>query len=450
MRNLCFWLLPLLTFLLFGSNHCSAAAPGPNIILILTDDMGYGDVSCFGGSFLPTPNIDRLAKQGIRFTQFYVASPVCSPSRVGLLTGMQPARWRITNYLQSRAGNRASEQVDFLATNAPSLGRTLKQAGYVTAHFGKWHMGGGRDVTNAPVFQDYGFDEHASTWESPQPDPALTATNWVWSPHDRIKRWDRTAYFVDKTIDFLRRHKTQPCYINLWPDDVHTPWVPADSPPERKPGTDQSEASLKAVLAEYDRQVGRLLDSIATLGIDQNTIILFTSDNGPLPAFDGARTTGLRGSKISLYEGGTRMPFIARWLGHFPANQKDDQTIMSSLDLFPTLCVLAKVPLPTESTLDGQDMTQALYGKFVPRKAPLCWEYGRNNTAFNYPKGRDRSPNVAVRDHQWKLLVNADGSDTELYDLSKDRNETENVAAANPAIAERLKSEALRWRKSLP
>src|SRR4051812_13401558 len=175
----------------------------PNIILLLTDDMGYGDVGCYGGNLVPTPNIDRMAREGLRLTQFYVASPVCSPSRTGILTGNYPARWHITNFLQTRAGNRACEQVDFLDPKAPSLARALKNAGYATAHFGKWHMGGGRDVTNAPPFKDYGFDEHASTYESPEPNPNITGTNWIWSAQDKVKRWDRTQYFVDKALDFL-------------------------------------------------------------------------------------------------------------------------------------------------------------------------------------------------------------------------------------------------------
>ena len=201
----------------------------PNILFILTDDMGYGDVGCYGGKFAPTPNLDRLARDGIRFTQYYSVSPICSPSRAGVTTGMFPARWNITSFLQTRKGNRACEQADFLDPQAPSLARTLKAAGYATAHFGKWHMGGGRDVTNAPPFAAYGFDEHAGTWESPEPHPDITATNWIWSPHDKVKRWDRTAFFVDKTLDFLRRHKGQSCYVNLWPDDTHTPWCPRRS-----------------------------------------------------------------------------------------------------------------------------------------------------------------------------------------------------------------------------
>jgi len=219
-------LLLLVLIVSLGLSTSALAAEKPNIIFLLTDDMGYGDCGCYGGKFVPTPNIDRLAKEGTKFTQFYAMAPVCSPSRTGFLTGTFPARWRITTFLQTRAGNRASEQVDFLDPKAPSIARTLKANGYATGHFGKWHMGGGRDVTNAPLFAAYGFDEHAGTYESPEPDRTITATNWIFSQYDKVKRWDRSAYFVDKTLDFLRRHKGKPCYVNLWPDDVHTPWIP--------------------------------------------------------------------------------------------------------------------------------------------------------------------------------------------------------------------------------
>lgn len=410
--------------------------------------MGYSDVGCYGGKFVPTPNIDRMAREGIRFTQFYVASPVCSPSRTACLTGMFPPRWRITNYLQSRAGNRASEQADFLDPKAPSIARSLKGAGYATAHFGKWHMGGGRDVTNAPPFGAYGFDEHASTWESPEPDPNLTATNWIWSAQDNVKRWDRTAYFVDRTLDFLRRHKDQPCFVNLWPDDMHTPWVPDGSDLKRAQGQ-QTEEKFRRVLAEYDRQIGRLFDGLKAIGLDERTLVIFTSDNGPMPAFSGARTGELRGSKISLYEGGIREPLIARWPGHVPANRVDDRSVLCAVDLFPTCCTMANAALPESFAGDGEDVSKALFGKSISRKRPLLWEYGRNE-AFGYPTGRDRSPNLAVREGNWKLLINADGSGVELYDLSRDEKETTNVAARHQRVANRLSGTALAWRKSLP
>ncbi len=432
----------------------SQAAPSskPNIIFLLTDDMGYGDIACYGGKFVPTPQIDQLAAEGTKFTQFYADAPLCSPSRAAFTTGMFPARWHFTTYLQTRAGNRKCEQADFLDPKAPSIARTLKEAGYVTAHFGKWHMGGGRDVTNAPLFSEYGFDEHAGTYESPEPDPTITATNWIWSKYDKVKRWDRSAYFVDKTLDFLRRHKGQPCYVNLWPDDVHTPWIPKGTDlDQRRRDKDESAPNFKAVLAEYDKQVGRLMAGLKELGIDDNTILIFSSDNGPAPSFKGSRSGWLRGCKDSLYEGGTRMPFIVRWPGHFPAGRVDDQTVMAGIDLFPIFCKLTGTPLPDYVNFDGEDLSDSLFGKAVERKRPLFWEYGRNKISFDFPRNpRDRSPNVALREGKWKLLVNADGSGVELYDLLADRNETHNLAEANPDIASRLKDEALQWRKSMP
>jgi len=172
----------------------------PNIILILTDDMGYSDIGCFGGNFVPTPNIDRIAERGVKFTQYYSAAPICSPSRTGILTGMYPAEWNFTTFLNDRRSNARAEQANYLNVNAPSMAKVMKSAGYATGHFGKWHMGGGRDIKNAPNFDKYGFDEHISTYESPDPDSIITSTDWIWSNEDSIKRWDRTKYFVNKTL----------------------------------------------------------------------------------------------------------------------------------------------------------------------------------------------------------------------------------------------------------
>ena len=417
----------------------------PNIVFFLADDMGWTDPSCFGNADVKTPNIDRLASEGLRFTQFYTASPICSPSRTGFTTGTFPARWQITSYLQTRAGNRACGQVNFLDPAAPSLARAFQAAGYATGHFGKWHMGGGRDVQNAPRFAAYGFDEHAGTWESPEPHPDITATQWIWSPKDKVKRWERTGFFVNKTLDFLGRHKEQPCYVNVWPDDVHTPWVPADDAP-----TGDTPENLRRVLIECDRQVGRLMSGLKELGLDARTMVLFASDNGPLPTFRGKRAAGLRGSKLSLYEGGIRSPLIVRWPGHVPAGQVDGQTVLGAVDFFPSLCALAGVTTPAGASFDGEELSGALLGRPAVRARPLFWEYGRNDTAFKYPAGRDRSPNIAVRSGQWKLLVNADGSRLELYNLAADAGEASNVAGEQPEIARQLKEQALAWRKSLP
>jgi arylsulfatase A-like enzyme len=413
----------------------------PNVILILADDMGIGDLGCYGGVQAPTPRIDRLAAEGTRFTQYYSASPICSPSRCGIITGMYPARSRITSFLQTKKGNAGCEMDDFLDPRAPSLPRAMKSAGYATAHFGKWHLGGGRDVVDAPKFAAYGYDEAASTYESPEPHPDITATDWIWSPKDKVKRWERTAFFVDKTLDFLDRHRDTPSFINLWPDDVHTPWVPDEV-------SDQKDLpkNFRPVLAELDKQVGRLLDGLKARGLEENTVVIFTSDNGALPTFKGARSGGFRGSKLELWEGGIRMPFIVRWPGQVPAGRVEQAAILSAVDLFPTLCALGDAVV--EPKLDGIDLSALWRGGALPKRGPLFWEYGRNDGFFKF--GPDRSPNLAVRRENWKLLVNSNGEGAELYDLSSDVREANNQASAQPELTRELTSLALEWRATWP
>lgn len=422
----------------------------PNIILILTDDMGFSDIGCYGGNLTPTPNLDRMASEGIRFTQYYSSSPICSASRTGILTGMAPAKWNITSYLHEKAENRKCEQADFLDPSAPSIARTLKNAGYATGHFGKWHLGGGRDVKNAPGFEAYGFDEHSSTWESPDPDPLITASNWIWSGKDSIKRWNRTAYFVDRTLDFLKRHQDQPCFINLWPDDVHTPWVPGQERFGKYPKGTEDEMDFKAVLDEYDRQMGRLFTGLKQLGIDETTLVIFVSDNGPLPSFKGSRSGNFRGSKLSLYEGGTRLPFIVRWPGHVPSGKVDRQSVVTANDFFPSLCAVSGAKIPAGFAFDGKDRSRVMVGKVSTESRTLYWEYGRNKMAFAFPAGIDHSPNLAIREGDWKLLMNFDGTGTELYHITTDERETNNLVSKHRKIAEKLKTKLLLWRNSMP
>jgi arylsulfatase A-like enzyme len=436
--------LCLLAIFAVGSSQCLADRK-PDVVLIYTDDLGPGDLGCFGGTIAPTPHIDRLAAEGALFSRYYSASPICSASRAALITGQFPARHRISSYLQTKKGNRACGQADFLDPAAPSLPRVFQKAGYATAHFGKWHLGGGRDVDDAPKFAAYGYDENAGTWEGPEPHPDLTATDWIWSPKDKVKRWERTGFFVDKTLDFLRRHPDQPCFINLWPDDPHTPWVPSA---EATKG--DSPENLRGVMAELDRQVGRLLDGLQSLGREKNCIVIFTSDNGPSPTFDQSRTTGWRGSKWSLYEGGVRVPFLIRWPGRIPAGHKDDQSTLCSVDLFPSLLSLAGLKLPPDYQTDGMDASAALLGKPFVREKPLYWEYGRNEATFLYPKGPDKSLPLAIQDGSWKLLMTADGTQTELYDLSSDPTEKTDLSEKEPATRDRLRSLLQKWCQSWP
>lgn len=424
----------------------------PNIIFILTDDMGYGDIGIYGGKFNPTPSLDRMAQEGIQFYQYYSASPISSPSRAGLITGQHPGRWHITSYLQHKQGNRNAEMNDYLSADAPTLSRVLKAGGYKTAHIGKWHLGGGRDVYDAPAFDKYGYDEYCSTYESPQPDPLLTATDWIWSPQDSIKRWERTSYFVDKTIDFLKRNKGEPCFVNLWPDDMHTPWVGNMEEQMEVPKDYESERNFRSVLIEYDRQIGRLLQEIKKMDLERNTIVIFTSDNGPAPSFRGSRAGSMRGCKASLFEGGMHMPLLV-WdtKGEIIKGIVDKETVISALDMFVSLCSIANVPLPSDYVSDGIDMSAALFGTPQYRDVPLFWEYRRNDSnAFPKPHDRDISPNLAIRYGSWKLLVNDDGSDVMLYNLQDNLRETIEMSELHPDVVSQLKSMLLEWRKTLP
>ncbi|MGL4420086.1 MAG: sulfatase-like hydrolase/transferase, partial [Gemmataceae bacterium] len=230
-------LLPVIAF----------SAEKPNVVIVLVDDFGYADPACYGNTMVKTPNMNRLANEGVRFTQGYVAAPICSPSRCGLITGHFPARHKITSYLQTKAGNKACEMADFLDPKAPSLPRLLKDAGYTTAHIGKWHLGGGRDVTAAPKFQEYGYDLGLGTYESPEPAAPLGLKTVPWGPQDKLEpqqvpRHERSKWMVNQTLDFLKKNADKPCFVNLWLDDTHTPFVP-------------SEAQEKAAYAKADRQI---------------------------------------------------------------------------------------------------------------------------------------------------------------------------------------------------
>ncbi|WP_435017220.1 sulfatase family protein [Tundrisphaera sp. TA3] len=445
--------LPLLAALIVGSPPAKPVQP--NIVVILSDDLGPGDI---GGGVAKTPNLDRMAREGTRFNRYYSAAPVCSPSRCGLLTGQFPARWKITTFLQTREGNRKAEQADFLDAKAPSLPRALKAAGYATAHVGKWHLGGGRDVVDPPKFAAYGYDVGFGTWESPEPHPDITTDNeWIWSDRDPVKRWERTRWMTDRTLDFLKAHPDRPCFVNLWLDDPHTPWVPSVDDQMlnargKATGKGDTPARLKGVLVEMDRQIGRLLDAIRDRNDDRPTIVLFLSDNGPLPPFpEQKRTGGLRGSKLSLFEGGLRLPFFAWSPGLIPAG-RSEEAVLAAVDLFPTLCRLADAPLPEGYVSDGEDMSPAFLGQPAPaRTRPLFWEFGRNAEGFNYPGNKNnRSPNLAILDGRWKLLINADGTQRELYDITKDERETANLESENPGEASRLSEALLHWRKSMP
>ena len=436
----------------------------PNVVTILADDLGFGDLSSYGCE-IPTPHLDRLAAQGVRFTQAYVASPICSPSRVGITTGQCPSRHGIFSYIDSRASQRRLGMRDWLDPKVPTLARSFQQAGYSTAHFGKWHMGGGRDVSDAPLPTEYGFDESLTTFEGlgdrilgsdrlSQMSEKLGRGRITHAPHHEI-----TERFVDRALDFIQRNKEKSFFLQLWPNDVHDPFDPK---PEllRKYERFSFNPYLQqfyATLDEFDRQMGRVFDKIDSLGLGRSTIIVFIGDNGPTawPRYyrEGyappGSTAGFRGRKWSLYEGGIREPMIVRWTGHAAAGRTDDSTIVSSLDFFPTLCKLTSVPAPPVA-FDGENLSGAFLGRPQRRTKDLFWEYGRTPAYLKPGRLDDQSPNLAIRSGRWKLLVNDDGSHLELYDFTQSQSERAEVSAKYPAIAKTLSARLQSWRRSLP
>jgi arylsulfatase A-like enzyme len=430
----------------------------PNILVIFIDDMGFADPSCFGNPLIKTPHIDKLAAEGIKLTNFYVNSPICSASRVALTTGQYQGRWKIHSFLNTRAGNANRGMADYLNPSAPTTAKKLKAAGYATAHFGKWHMGGGRDVDDAPLPHAYGFDESLVSFEglgdriisNPKAVERARALG-----HGKVipcKRWERMRIQTDRTIDFIRRHRDVPFYVRLFPNDVHDAHVPLPGSADKfkSVSDDPYVRDFFAVLEEMDRQIGRVIATIDEMNLEKKTLILFTSDNGPtdwpkkyLTGPPAGFTGPYRGRKWSLFEGGIRMPFIARWTGTIPAGIEDTTSVVSAIDLSPTICRFAGVSV--EDDLDGLDRGDVLLGNASRRAKPVFWQYGHPHAILKGGKPEHQSPTFAMRDGRWKFLINPDGSEAQLYDLEADEGETSNLLSKQPKRATAMAARISAW-----
>lgn len=429
-----------------GTNTGATHRSRPNIVFIFADDWGWGDLSCHGHDWLRTPNIDRLAREGIDFDQFYVLSPVCSPSRVAVMTGLFPARFCINQHFAAPRQNRARNMPDWLTPRAPTLPRFLKQAGYRTAHFGKWHLTN-RTVPGAPLPTEYGIDEYAAFnggAEWPVADVHRTAAN---------------------TVAFIRANRDRPFYVNVWLHETHTPHAPTPPSLALWKHLDRQKRIYAAVVTDGDKAVGEILAALDELELSGHTIVIFSSDNGPEwtgrnpdriyhdpdaqvtgygTYYSVGSTGGLRGRKRSLYEGGIRVPFIVRWPGRAPAGVRNLSTVITGVDLLPTLCAAAGVQLPEEFRGDGENMLAAFYGQKISRRRPVFWYWTGTRAEPDY------WPRLAVRDGDWKLLMDGAGDRCELYNIPKDRREQNNVAAQQPELVARLRRMALDWKAGLP
>ena len=430
----------LTTILLLGSagSSMAAATNPPNIVFIFADDLGYADLACYGHPYAQTPALDKLATEGARFEQFYVTGITCCPSRTGIMTGLFPARFK-------------KYPADYGFGNRVTITDLLKKRGYQIGHFGKWHMG----PETRKVYSIDRFAPGRGKKKNPR---------------------GRDAWLFDEAIQFIKNNKSKPFYVNVWGHATH---YPVDTHPDlvkrfkqvkvnRKDFSKTMQhkfdeciklnGNLNTAIQQYlgdvwslDQNVGRLLKIIDTLGIRKNTIVVFSSDHGPAPVLLGKKKRAktfsanmlgyagvFRGGKHQQYEGGVRAPFIIRWPGRIKAGRVDKTNVISGIDWMPTLCRIAGVKnLPKQ--LDGEDVSDVWLGANRERKKPLFWK-------TSAPKS---SP--AMRLGKWKLhLKPRRGDRVELYDLSRDPSESQNIAAKNPKTVARLSAKLKAWVAELP
>lgn len=431
----------------------------PNVIVIFCDDLGYTDVGCFGAQGFETPNLDRMAREGMRFTHFYAAQAVCSASRAGLLTGCYPNRVGITGALMPRSPIG-------LSTNETTLASLLKSAGYATGMVGKWHLG------DAPQFMpwNHGFDDFFGLpysndmWplrhgENPQPDPSYPALSLYDGPRkvgvistpadqDQI-----TTRYTEHAVGFIRAHAQKPFFLYFAHSMPHVPLGVSD-----KFRGKSRQGKYGDVVMELDGSVGEVLRTLKECGIDDQTLVVFTSDNGPWLNYGnhGGSCRGLREGKGTSFEGGQKVPCIMRWPGHIPAGGACD-SLACTMDLLPTIAALAGAKLPGRK-IDGVDISSLLFAQphALPRRT-LLYYYNTNDLE-------------AVRRDQWKLVFphshrtyagcvpGHDGlpgktrmvhAARALYDLTRDPGETTDVASQHPEIVAELEQLAGQARADL-
>ena len=412
----------LLTLLLLVSVALPSFAAPPNIILFLADDLGYGDLACFGHPIIKTPNLDAFAKQGVRLTQCYAASAVCSPSRSALLTGRTPHRNGVFTWIAEGAPV-------YLRTSENTLPKLLKGAGYTTCHSGKWHLNGLFNNPAQPQPNDHGYDWWMATQNNAGPtheNPSNFVRNG--QPVGRLEGYS-APLVVGEAISWLKekRDPAKPFFLAVW---THEPHYPIKSDPKFKalyPDlADDVQREHHANVTQMDHAFGLLMKSLDEQKLADNTFVFFTSDNGP----EGNGTTtpgrgssgGLRERKRSMHEGGIRVPGIARWPGKIPAATTSEVPVIGS-DLFPTMLGIAGVKPPADRVLDGVDVLPALTGAAtkVERPQPLYWRLLM-------------APNMkmAMRVDDWKILANAELTGFELYNLKSDPQEATDLKSAEP------------------
>ncbi len=398
----------------------AAAAESPNFLIILADDLGWGDLQCYGHPRIQTPHLNRFATEGTRFTQCYSACSVCSPSRSAILTGRTPYRNGVFRWIPEN-------HECHLRTSEVTITELLKDKGYATCHAGKWHLNGYFNDPRHPQPSEHGFDHWFATQNNAAPNH-VNPTNFVRNGQAVGPLEGPSSHLVaDEVIGWLKRRTDpkQPFYVSMW---THEPHLPIETLPKFQEPYADLEPDMRqhhGNVTQMDAAVGKVLAALDELGLRENTFVFFTADNGP--EGDGLKnrtrgaTGGLRGRKRDTYEGGIRVPGIWRWPGHVNAGATNETPIIGS-DLFTTVCDITGCAVPTDRTIDGASLLPLTKGQPLVRKQPLYW---RNHLA-------PLATRVGMRVDDWKILGSHDLTKFELYNLKDDPHETTELSQKHP------------------
>ncbi len=442
----CWWILfyfltGLLSLPLFGA----AAQSPPNIILILADDLGWTDLSCYGSGLYETPHIDRLARDGMKFTQAYSACTVCSPTRAAILTGKYPARLHVTDWIPGLPPENPKLLVPrwtkYLPLEEITIARALRSAGYVTASIGKWHLGGEEYYP-----EKHGFDINIAGSSAPAP-PSYFAPYKIATLPDGPKGEYLTDRLGKEAVQFIEQHKEKPFFLYLPQFAVHTPIQGKEAliqkyRAKKRPGQKQTNAVYAAMIESMDDSVGRVRRRLDELKLADRTVIIFASDNG-----GRVPTTSnhpLRVGKGSCYEGGTRVAFIVHWPGVTKPGSVCETPVIS-MDLYPTILEIAGLKEAARKGVDGANLVPLLHQNGELHRDALFWHYPHYQ---HYQLG-GTTPYGAIRAGDFKLIEFFDDMRVELYNLREDIGEQRNLAAQMPAKTDELRARLHAWRKEV-
>ena len=443
------WLLMFSFFIKLGLSL--SAQTQPNVVILLADDLGYKDVGCYGGP-VKTPAIDQLAKEGVRFTDFYSGCAVCSPSRATLLTGRHHIRTGVYSWIHDEGQN------SHLLLRERTIAEILKDRGYSTAHIGKWHLGLPTKNRSKPTPSHHGFDYWFTTWNNASPSHK--------NPNNFIRNGQAVGplegyschLVVDEAIDWLdnHRHPKAPFFLNLWFHEPHAPIAAPDKIVSTYGELTDRAAIYSGTIDNTDRAISRVVEKLNQMGVRENTLIIYASDNG---SYRDDRVGNLRGKKGSNWDGGIRVPGIFSWPAVIPKNRVEKQPA-GLVDILPTLCGLLNLEVPQDRMIDGSDLSPLLKGKpdSFKRHQPMFWHLQKSR------------PIVAMRDGDFSLVANPDYEistsnmfqerwiprvkdggykDFQLFDLSKDPGQTQNIASDNPELLKDLKAKLLEINQSV-